>query len=66
MPSAADVTECPSLQPSRPLTLGQRAIGLYCRLPNGRVRVPSRDETRRFCLVDRWRDCPVYQRHAPR
>ena len=61
----AVLTECPLFQPARPVARGGRLIGLYCRLPNGRVRVPPIDETRRFCLPRQWRQCPVYQRHVP-
>lgn len=57
--------DCPFLQPSRPLGNHGRAIGLYCRVPDGGVRVPAADELRRFCLPGQWRQCPVYQRHAP-
>ena len=61
----AVAAECPFLQPTRPLSRGGRLIGFYCRLPDGRVRVPAEDEGRRFCLPRQWRQCPVYQRHAP-
>ena len=64
MPEADQLTGCPFLQPTKTLTLEQRAIGLYCRLPNGHVRVPPLDKRRRVCLVGRWRDCPVFQRYA--
>jgi hypothetical protein len=57
--------DCPFLQPSRPLGAQGRLIGLYCRLPDGRVRVPEAEERRRFCVPGAWQDCPVYQRHAP-
>ena len=62
---ATGIGDCPFLLPSRPLGSRGRAIGIYCRLPDGRVRVPPADELRRFCLPGQWRDCPVYQRHAP-
>ena len=57
--------ECPLLQPSRSLGHRGRAIGVYCRVPDGRVRVPPTDELRRFCLAGQWPRCPVYRRHAP-
>lgn len=60
----AVASECPFLQPARPLGSG-RLIGIYCRMPDGRVRVPPMDEMRRFCLRGRWEECPTYQRHAP-
>jgi hypothetical protein len=34
---------------------------VYCRLPDGTVRVPSRDETERFCTTGRQGECPGYQ-----
>jgi hypothetical protein len=40
-------------------------IGIYCRFPDGRVRVPAMDEMRRFCLREQWEHCPAYERHAP-
>jgi hypothetical protein len=61
----ADTGDCPFLQPSRPLGVHGRLIGIYCRLPDGSVRVPRADERRRFCLPGHWEDCPVYRRHAP-
>ena len=58
------IGDCPFLQPSRPLGARGRLIGIYCRLPDGRVRVPAADERRRFCLPGEWHDCPVYRGHA--
>jgi hypothetical protein len=57
--------ECPCLQPARPQGSSGRIIGLYCRRPDGGVRVPRRDELQRFCLTERWRECPGNRRHAP-
>ena len=57
--------ECPHLQPARPSGSSGRIIGLYCRRPDGAVRVPSRDQVRMFCLTDRWPECPGNRRHAP-
>jgi hypothetical protein len=62
----AGTGDCPFLQPSRPQGTHGRAVGIYCRMPGGRVRVPSVDEQRRFCLPGQWRDCSVYRRHAAR
>jgi hypothetical protein len=58
-------SECPLLQPARLVGRHGRLIGIYCRFPDGRVRVPAGDERRRFCLTGLWQDCPAYQRHAP-
>jgi len=32
--------------------------GFYCRLPGGRVHIPSAEEIRRFCATHRYADCP--------
>jgi hypothetical protein len=67
-------TECPFFQPSRSLARDLSAVGIYqdlvavgvyCRLPNGRVHVPSTVDVKRFCVPEGcFVDCPVYQRHA--
>jgi hypothetical protein len=59
------VSECPFLQPGRPGAGPIGLIGVYCRFPDGRVRVPAMDEMRRFCLREQWEHCPAYERHAP-
>jgi hypothetical protein len=56
--------ECPYLQPARPLGGHGQLIGIYCRFPDGSVRVPPADERRRFCLSGQWQRCPSYRRHA--
>jgi hypothetical protein len=62
---AAIGSECPFLQPARLVGRRGRLIGIYCRFPDGRVRVPAEDESRRFCLAGQWQECLAYQRHAP-
>jgi hypothetical protein len=60
-----DPKECPFLRPRMASHLEAFPIGVYCRLPSGRVRIPSRDELARFCTAGRHPDCPVYRRaHA--
>lgn len=60
-----DRKECPFLRPRMTSHLEAFPIGVYCRLPSGRVRVPSHDELRRFCTKGDYHDCPVYRRaHA--
>jgi hypothetical protein len=59
-----DRESCPLLAPSRPLGRGDVAFAIYCRLPDGRVRVPLRQEARQFCIPAQHRLCPVYRRHA--
>ena len=58
--------DCPFLQPARPLGGDDQRVGLYCRLPDGDVRVPPTEDLRRYCVPGRWRDCPVYERRATR
>jgi hypothetical protein len=53
--------ECPLVQPGVP---SRDTTGLYCRLPNGRVRVPEQEERLRYCLPGEFDACPVYLRHA--
>ncbi|MBI4611610.1 MAG: hypothetical protein HY726_21685 [Candidatus Rokubacteria bacterium] len=52
---------CPFLRPAMTVRLLAFPIAVYCRLPNGRVRVPSRDELIRFCTSRRSEDCPRYR-----
>jgi hypothetical protein len=40
------------------------AVGVYCGLPGGRVRVPSMEEVKSFCVPGNFSDCPYYLRHA--
>jgi hypothetical protein len=58
--AAMNLEACPYLRGSP----GKLAKGLthavYCRQPDGTVRVPSRDETARFCTTGRQRECPGY------
>jgi hypothetical protein len=61
-----DEAPCPNLMPQ----YGRRAGGfpgpapVYCRLPNGRVRVPTRAELASLCSDGRYVNCPGYQRWA--
>jgi hypothetical protein len=57
--------ECHLLRPARPTGPGAEAVGIYCALPDGRVRVPETSERKLFCLPGRHELCPVYQRHVP-
>ena len=54
---AADATRCPFLRPCGSPHLGAFPLGVYCRLPSGRVRIPSGDELARFCTTGYHRDC---------
>ena len=55
---------CQFAQPAPP-TSGT-GEGFYCRLPGGRVHLPSPDEIRRFCAAGRYSECPVNQRWTAR
>jgi hypothetical protein len=55
--------DCPLLQPGRPSHPDARSA-IYCRLPDGRVRVPPEPDRRRYCVTGRWPECPVYRDHA--
>ncbi len=59
---AAGSPKCPYLMPERPDRLGAFPVGVYCRLPGGRTRIPSRDELARFCTTGHHYDCPDYRR----
>jgi hypothetical protein len=52
---------CPFLRPEAADHLEAFPVGVYCRLPDGRVRVPSRDELARFCAAGHYRDCPGFR-----
>ena len=61
----AAVRECPFLQPVRSPGRYGRRIGISCRFPDGRIRVPPVDEIPRFCVRGEWRRCLAYRRYAP-
>ena len=54
---------CPFAQPG--LSSSSPGHAFYCRLPGGRVRIPSADDIRRFCAAGAHELCPVCQRWAP-
>jgi hypothetical protein len=58
---AAD--ECPLLQPCRPRHDDVR-VAIYCRFPDGRVRIPAPEEKLRLCLTQGWQHYPVSLDHA--
>jgi hypothetical protein len=55
---------CPFLTPPGSLSSDRTAVAIYCRFPNGRVHVPSREEVKSVCAVGRFRECLHYRRHA--
>jgi hypothetical protein len=65
--------DCPFFTPSRTLSRDLMAVGIfseltsvgiYCRLPTGRVRVPNADEVKRHCVPARFAECPVFRSNA--
>jgi hypothetical protein len=62
MRQSAAIDGCPFAEPGPPLS--GTSDGFYCRLPGGRVHIPTRDEIRRFCDGD-FTECPVNQRWTP-
>jgi hypothetical protein len=63
MRQGASSDQCPFAQPGRPVSVTSE--GFYCRLPGGRVHIPSAEEIRRFCATSRYAECPVNQRWTP-
>jgi hypothetical protein len=53
---------CPCLTPEVDGAAGGFPIPVYCRLANGRVRVPTPDELASLCTADRYQDCSGYRR----
>lgn len=61
-----DTPTCPFLIPRVSGRAGIFSVPVYCRLPNGRVRVPTRDELLVLCTAGQQYDCPGYRRWKPR
>lgn len=57
----AEPTGCPFAIPEVPRS---DAAAFYCRVPGGRVRVPTPDERVTFCRSGRYALCPVVRRQA--
>ncbi|MDO8478748.1 MAG: hypothetical protein Q7W02_21625 [Candidatus Rokubacteria bacterium] len=55
---------CPLLMPGASKGRAGFQVAVYCRLPNGRVRVPTPDQLGSLCFAGRYRDCPGYRRWA--
>jgi hypothetical protein len=54
-------TSCPFAMPGLPSV---NVSAFYCRVPDGRVRVPDPCERRRFCLSGSHELCPIVRRHV--
>jgi hypothetical protein len=61
-----DEAPCPNLmsRPARRAGGYQIPFPVYCRLPNGRVRVPTRDELASLCVDGRYLNCAGFRRWA--
>ena len=60
MRQSATIDGCPFAQPCPPWS--EACEGFYCRLPGGRVHLPTPDELQRFCATSRFIECPVNRR----
>ena len=54
-------TVCPNVDPGISNVTAPTMCAVSCRRPDGRIRIPSRDELNRFCLGGHFRDCPGYR-----
>ncbi len=60
--NGAETPKYPYLRPVGADRLGAFPVGVYCRFPDGRVRIPSRDEPARFCTIGHHADCIGFRR----
>jgi hypothetical protein len=58
----AEMLKCPYLRPETAERLAAFPLGVCCRLPHGRVRIPSRDELDRFRTTGHYADCVGFRR----
>ncbi len=59
-PNDVEAQDCPFLTPEVRGRRGVFPFPVYCRLPSGRVRVPTRDELATLCLAGQ--NCPAHRR----
>jgi hypothetical protein len=52
---------CPHLRPQLVGADRGISVAIYCGLPDGRARVPARDEVKRYCLDASHDFCPGYR-----
>lgn len=62
MSPMTEANACPFLRPERAERLAAFPVGVYYRLPDGRVQIPSRDELIRFCPTGHHSDCLAFRR----
>ena len=58
-------SNCPYLTPRVSGRAGVFPVPVYCRLPNGRVRVPPREQLVCLCTAGQHHHCPGYRRWRP-
>jgi hypothetical protein len=63
-PSAIEAANCPCLTPEISPRRGSLPVPVYCRLGNGRVRVPSPEQLVSLCTAGQHHNCPGYRRWA--
>jgi hypothetical protein len=59
---AVEPSGCPFAMPAIPSR--EQFAAFYCRLPGGRVRIPTPEERMLFCHAGRYDECPVVRRYA--
>jgi hypothetical protein len=58
-------SNCPFLTPKVSAQTAATWLAVYCRLPSGRVRVPSRGQLLSLCVAGQHHECPGYRRTQP-
>jgi hypothetical protein len=57
-----EASTCPYLTPKVSWPRAAPSFPVYCRLPNGRVRVPLPDQLMVLCTAGHYHDCPGSRR----
>jgi hypothetical protein len=65
VPRSSDVDICPCLAPVVNDRLWMVTTGVYCRRPDGRVRIPARATLLHVCMTAEHHSCAGYVRSAP-
>ncbi len=63
--NASHKSNCPFLTPKMREREAVFSLPAYCRLPNGRVRVPTHEQLVFLCTAGQHHDCPGYRRWKP-
>ncbi len=59
-----EALNCPCLTPAVARRGGKFPVPVYCRLPNGRVRIPTPEQLASLCTAGQHHNCPGYRRGA--